>query len=512
MGNFVEGLTYNFLGAGAPPTREERIGACHAFCGSCRQLSENIKSGCANLSDRKFSQSGGCQLMLAVGIVSSLSNVVMIIHSPLGCCSGFVGSGGLRKTMRASKGKKDEDFVWLHTNLDELDVVQGGIDKLKRAILYAEKEYHPEAIIIANGCVPGIIGDDIDSLVTELSDTISAKIVPVHCEGFKSKYVASGYDSAYHGVLKHLLNPAEIYDNILPRASEDRDDKERNRISRTINIFNVGSNSFGDEAELSRLVSALGLIPKVLPLHASLDELAHIGEAALNVSICATHDDYLLGHLKERFGTEYLIDTLPIGIRNTNQWIRLIAERFHLEDEAERLITLETKQLQEALEPLKAALKGKKIFVGGGETRILTTAEFFYSLGMELVGVKAHNVDRFVENILDDMENQELVIEVAAGQPAEELNILNRLKPDIYIGHLNANGWVSKLGIPNFPLFGQQLNFMGYSGAFELARKAVKILKNTNFVKNVSANVKLPLSDEWFLRDPKDNIKEAAIY
>jgi nitrogenase molybdenum-iron protein alpha chain len=508
--SYVESLSYHFLNAAAPPTREERIGACHAFCGSCRQLKDGLQTGCAQLQIRKFSQSGGCQLGLAVGIVSSFTNVVMIIHSPLGCCSSFVGSGGLRKTMRASKGKTEDDFVWLHTNLDELDVVQGGLDKLRKAILYAEKEYHPEAIIIANGCVPGIIGDDIDSLVHELSDHLSAKLVPVHCEGFKSKFVASGYDSAYHGVLRHLIEPAKPYERTIP--SEENDALYQARIKRTVNIFNVGSNSNGDEAELSRLISALGLIPKVLPLHASIEDLTHIGEAALNVSICATHDDYLLGHLKERFGTDYLIDTLPIGIRNTNQWIRLIAERFHLEDAAERLIKFENEQLFIALEPLKQALKGKSVFVGGGETRILTTAEFFASLGMDLVGVKAHNVDRFVENILEDMEDPELIIEVAAGQPAEELNILKRLKPDLYIGHMNANGWVTKLGIPNLPLFGQQLNYMGYSGAFELARKAVKILKNTNFFKNISSNVKLPLSDAWYERDPKENIKELEVY
>lgn len=510
MASVTEDLKYHFLSADAAPTREERIGSCSAFCGSCGELLEGLKSGCAQLHNRKFSQSGGCQLGLAVGIVSSLTNVVMIIHSPLGCCSGFVGSGGLRKTMRASKGKSTDEFVWLHTNMDQVDVISGGIDKLRKAILYAEKEFHPEAIIIANGCVPGIIGDDIDSLVGELSEQISAKVVPIHCEGFKSRFVASGYDSAYHGVLKYLVEPIQRYEKAIPDEKQDAID--RYRISRTVNIFNVGSNSNGDEVELSRLVSALGLIPRVLPLHASLDDIARIGEAALNVSICATHDDYILGHLKERFGTDYVIDTLPIGIKNTNRWIRLIAKHFHLEKEGEKLIEFENKQLEEALEPFKKALKGKSIFVGGGETRILTTAEFYASIGMNLIGVKSHNVDRFAEPILNELDQQELVIDVAAGQPAEELNLLKKLKPDIYVGHAGANGWVSKLGIPNLPLFGQSINYMGYSGAYELARRAARIIKNTNFVKNISANVELPLTEAWYAEDPRNNIKVNDLY
>jgi nitrogenase molybdenum-iron protein alpha chain len=395
--------------------------------------------------------------------------------------------------------------------MNESDVVQGGIEKLRRAILYAEKQYHPEAIVVANGCVPGIIGDDIDSLVNELQGQVSAKLVPIHCEGFKSRYVASGYDSAYHGVLRHLVDPYQRYEKVLNRGSGVRDEsgeRERFRDSRTVNLFNVGSNSNGDEVELCRIVRALGLIPRFLPLHASLDELKHIGEAALNVSVCATHDDYLLGHLYERFGTPYIIDTLPIGIKNTNIWLRKIAEFFHLEAEAERVIALENAELEAALAPLKARLKGKSIFVGGGDTRILTPAEFFHSLGMKLVGVKAHNVDRFVEDMLEEVTDENLFIEVAAGMPAEELNILNKLKPDLYCGHSGANGWVTHLGIPTIPLFGQSFNHMGYSGAFELARRADRALLNTNFARNISRHVELPLSERWFASDVKDNIKE----
>jgi nitrogenase molybdenum-iron protein alpha chain len=509
MSKYSEELTYGFTGQVTPPVRETRIGVCAAYCGECGQLIADVQSGCAQLQSRKFAQSGGCQLMLAVGIVSSLTNVVVIVHSPLGCCSGFTGTGGVRKATRSTRGKSSEEFIWIHTNLDEMDVVIGGIEKLRSAVLYAEKEYHPEAIIIANGCVPGIIGDDIDSLVSELDSRLSAKIVPVHCEGFKSRYVASGYDSAYHGVLRHLVDPLVKERSAIADENEQRDALEQYRISRTVNIFNVGSNSNGDEVELSRILSAIGLTPRLLPLNATLDDLAHIGDAALNVSICATHDDYLLGHLEERFGTPYIIDTLPIGIRSTNRWLREIAKFFNLEEEAERVIKLENDALNKALEPFRAALQGKKVYVGGGETRILTTAAFFKDdLGMELVGVKAHNVDRFVEEIVEELHDPKLHITVAAGQPAEELAVINTLKPDLYCGHSGANGWVSRLGIPNLPLFGTTLNYMGYAGAFELARKAAKALKNTNFTKNISANVALPLSREWFERDIRQNIKE----
>lgn len=511
MSRLTEGLTYDYLAAEAAPTREERIEATYAFGGSCTSLKHGMGKGCTKYNCRKFAQGGGCQLSLALGIIRTFQNVVVVIHGPLGCASNNLCVAGYSKTFRVLKHKPVTDNVWLHTNLDENDVISGGIDKLREAIVYAENEYRPDAIIVGNSCVPGIIGDDIDSVIDELDGQLSARVVPVHCEGFKSKFVATGYDSAYHGVLKKLVDPIEKIGRTNPDdvAEATADAAERYINSKTVNLLNVGSTSYGDEVELSRLLKALGLTVRVLPLYASIDEISRIGEAALNVSICATHDDYLIGHLKERFGTDYVIDTLPIGIKNTNQWLRAIAKVFKLEDEVEKLIAIENAQIEEALAPFKKALTGKSVFVGGGETRIFTTAEFYQSLGMKVLGLKPHNFDRFAVPMIDDIADPNAVVDVAPGQPAEELVVLNRLKPDLYVGHTGANAWVTKLGLPTIPLFGQSFNYMGYSGAFELARRAARRLQNTAFSKKIGANVALPFRPEWYESNPFDNIKEA---
>jgi nitrogenase molybdenum-iron protein alpha chain len=503
----TDGLTYDYLSAESAPTREDRIETCFAFGGNGQNLKKGLGNGCAKHNCRKFAQGGGCQLNLALGILGTFQDVAIILHGALGCGSSHLSRTGLTKNAGLQRNKKPQlGTVWLETNLDETDVISGGIDKLREAILYAESEYRPDAIIIASGCVPGIIGDDIDSLVNELESQVAAKIVPVHCAGFKSKFVATGYDSAYHGVLKKLIAPVNRIEQIIP--DELADAAEKYKFSKTVNLLNVGSNSFGDESELSRLLIALDLDVRVLPLFATIDEVSRIGEAALNISICATHDDYLIGHLKELFGTEYMIDTLPIGIKNTNRWLREIAKFFKLEAEVEKLIELENAQLAEALEPFKKLLTGKTLFVGGGETRAFTTGEFFQSLGMKVIGVKSHNFDIFAVPMVDDLDKEDFVVSVAPGQPAEEINLLNRLKPDLYIGHSGANVWVAKLGIPTIPLFGQSFNYMGYSGAFELARKAIRALQNTSLSKKLADNVPLPFHQEWYKTNPFDNIKD----
>ena len=59
--------------------------------------------------------------------------------------------------------------------------------------------------------------------------------------------------------------------------------------------------------------------------------------------------------------------------------------------------------------------------------------------------MKGYHYDEFGENILDSLENNEnIVFNIATGQPFEQANLLEKLKPDIYIGHTGGNSWAAK--------------------------------------------------------------------
>ncbi|MEI6044498.1 MAG: nitrogenase component 1 [Chloroflexota bacterium] len=189
---------------------------------------------------------------MATGMLNTIPKLVIITHAPLGCGSQIptvVRSQANNKTLR---GLKSTETIWINTNLTEFDVVEGGEKKLKEAILYAEKEFKPDAIAVSVSCVPALIGDDVDSIVSEAQKLVSAKVFPVHCEGFKSKLVATGYDSTYHGFLKRLVDPDD--------ASEgDRNLTKQLNQKKTVNIFVAGSFSYGDTHELIRLIEAQSL-------------------------------------------------------------------------------------------------------------------------------------------------------------------------------------------------------------------------------------------------------------
>ncbi|MDR2785806.1 MAG: nitrogenase [Treponema sp.] len=494
----------------AAPPREDRLGAGTAFCGTCEQLKAKIGlkgKGCLNQATRSFSQSFGCQFTLSLAILNTLRNTVVVVHGPIGC--GFWSVGGIGAT-RGQKRLRDpaaSSTVWISSNLDEHDVINGGERKLREAVIYADREFHPEAIVVASSCVPALIGDDVDTILEDVQRDISAEVVSVNCEGFKTRLMATAYDAVYNGILKNLTRRVGRETFI---AENKLDDLLWNyKKSHTVNVFNVGSMGRGDELELERLLNALELNVNFLPCFSRPQDFRRVLDAALNVSICGTHDDYYLGYIEKHFGIPCLIDTMPIGRKATSRWLMNIAKFFNIEDRAKTLIEKEDAALNEALEPYRAVLKGKRVYVSGGEIRIFVTGELLQDLGLEIAGYKAHHVDEFIKPVMEGIENLDpAFINVASQQPFEQANIIRRLNPDIIIIHSGSGNITSKHGIPVLPLFLPANNYMGYSGAFEIAYRLKRVISNAQYNRNMKKYRPMPYREEWYKKEALAYIKE----
>jgi nitrogenase molybdenum-iron protein alpha chain len=162
----------------------------------------------------------------------------------------------------------------------------------------------------------------------------------------------------YHG----YLNGLDLTDEAEIEPIDGRDlyrMKREYQKSRTVNVFNTFSLGRVDEVELTRLLNAIELEVNIYPNFSHPESFRRISEAALNVGLCPTHDDYFLKYLESRFGIPYLFKNMPIGIQNTRDWFLEIAERFGKSADAERILQAEEKILQEALAPLRKKLQGK---------------------------------------------------------------------------------------------------------------------------------------------------------
>jgi len=501
----------SYLHLKVPPTRDERLRPCNAFGGSLCNLVDGQKQGCLTNNGRTFAQTTGCQLTLSMGMAASIPNTVVIYHGPVGCGAGSLGVSGQSKLSQLARGNIDAiGRVWMSTNLNETDVVSGAEGKLEAAILEAERRFRPHAIFIGNTCVPAIIGDDIDNVASRLQDRIQARIIPLHCEGFKTRFVATAYDIVYHGILRYLLNDDE---ERLPLIEDEAADiAYETRRKKTVNLLNVGSMGYVDEVELVRLLNAIDLEANVYPCFTSPEKFVRAKDAALSVSICATHDDYFVEHLKEHYGVPYVLNTIPIGKDNVRLWLLDIADFFGIRDKALKVIAAEEAELDKALEPLLPGFKDLKVFVSTGEIRAGAQACMLENdLGMKVVGIRAHHYDKFGEIVFENFkDHDDLTINVAANQPFEQVNLLKKLKPDLYLGHGNSNVWAAKQGIPVLPIYGPNNSYLGYKGIFEVASRLERVLSNQNYYRTLGETSELPYKDDWYDKDAYTYIKQGG--
>jgi len=332
--------------------------------------------------------------------------------------------------------------------------------------------------------------------------------VPAHCEGFKTSISATAYDIVFHGLIKSFEFEEERDAAIIP----DDYDELRRRYQRgnTVNLFNVYSIGRTDELELVRLLKALGLEVNIYPNFAHPDAFRKISEAALNISVCPTHDDYFFKYLESRFGTPYVLKHMPVGIGNTAKWLMDVARPLGFEERARKLVETETLAWEKDVARYRDALKGKRVLISGGEVRVVATASLMRELGMEVLGIRGHHYDQFGDALYEGLmaDDPGLEVNIATTQIFELVNMLNKTKPDLYLGHAGSNVWAGKLGIPSVPVFSQSQYYMGFRGAFEVARRAKKALANSALQENLKRNLSLPFKKEWYGKNPFHYIVE----
>ena len=248
------------------PKREDRLRSCIACGGSLCGIREKLGCGCLNDGEREFSQGGICLMLPGIAMLNSLPDNVNLLHGAVGCgvCSHSQNANTRSGNLERFGGIKDG--VWISTAMNEADVIGGGEGKLRRAILEADRLYRPKTITVVASCVPGITGDDVDGVIDNVQGEVNARIIPVHCEGFKTKIWATAYDAVYHGLTgKTLENP-------LWRDTIIEDELEGFRFEQlrktTINLFNVSSMGKVDEDELIRLLNILEYQVNVFPVFA----------------------------------------------------------------------------------------------------------------------------------------------------------------------------------------------------------------------------------------------------
>lgn len=415
-----------------------------------------------------------CKLFGAYATVSGVRGAFPLFHSPCGC------QYYIRVCMLLHDGI---DPVILTSDLSQEDVIYGGEERLKKAILASSEAYDPDLTVVLSSCAPSLVGDDIEAVAEEMQDLVRGDVMAVDCAGFQGDQV-SGYKDV---ILK-----------LLARYARDGRVVKKNLVNLIGIIPGYDYRWRFDVLSLTEMLALTGLqVNAVLGGNLTIDQLETVGSAELNIVLSETRGLEIAEYLFQRFGTPFIHPKyLPIGMQSTKEWLTSIAQ--HTSNFKRKAIK---HKLEESVAPFEYAdLALTTTYTV--ETRVAIVSEPHRAISLaryltEDIGIKLAAVcvteanggtEQFLKDHLEKLQQQDCRVLLT---PDNFLlnETLNEIKPDIIYGSSMERAAAVQTGaslIPiSYPTYDEQLMtdrpYMGFNGIPVLMEDLVNAIIKREF-------------------------------
>jgi len=310
-------------------------------------------------------------------------------------------------------------------------------------------------------CASSIIGEDVDSVIRSVKDDVKAKIIFVPAGGFEGDHI-DGYKEALNVIVKELVSEPE-------RKLED-----------SVNL--VALYRFGpDVKDLLNLLSKLEVnVNGILTVNSSLDVLRKLSEASLNVIMCEA-SGFEAAHLMEKlYNIPFVYSTLPIGIASTERFLLKVLEGLDKEPKLPEPVEKEKRLAVKEIEKVAEHLKGLRVAIISGSTRIAPLTEFVWELGMEPVVVSIDRLGEVTLELLDMVVKEHSLSPRVLKEPdyREVLDTLKEEKVDLILGGLYERSLSYELNVPLYDIMHGEERTMGFKNATLLAQNIFSKIKN----------------------------------
>jgi len=368
---------------------------------------------------------GTCRLFGTIKALNTIKNTAIIVHGPKGCVYHINYILGLRG---------DRPSRVYSTSLDENDVIFGAEKKLINAIEELDDEYHPDLIIVLSCCASSIIGEDVDSAVRHAKS--KAKVIGIESGGFEGDF-RTGYSETLKKLVEELTLPSKT------------------KKSLAVNL--VGMLRGGpDLRELKRILSSIGVtVNAVLTADATLDQIQHVGAAALNIVLCEPSGKEAADILEKKFGIPYIIEDLPIGYSATVRFLEHVGHALG--------ISLGAMDFKRNKEQTVVPIPYNSIAIISGPTRAIAMTQFLHELGINprlvVIDFDSDLKSRLAEIVGPDCE---ILIE------PEQEEIIEQLKEksiDLIIGGMLERPIAAMVGIDYLDIMHGSQRTVGFEGA-----------------------------------------------
>ncbi len=426
---------------------------------------QKSKSGCARPTPG--AAAGGCVFDGAQIALLPIADVAHVVHGSIACAGSSWDNRGAR-----SSGPS----LWrtgMTTDLSEQDVIMGrGEKRLFHSIKQAIQDYEPAAVFVYNTCVAALIGDDVEAVCKEAQKRWGVPVVPVDAAGF---YGTKNLGNRIAGetMVKYVIGTREP--DAVP-AHAQRDGIEVHDIS-LIGEYNIA----GELWHVKPLLDELGLrVLGTLSGDSRFRDIQTLHRGEVNMMVCSKAMINVARKLQEKYATPWFEGSF-YGASDVSAALRKFAEIIDdtgLISRTEALIEREEKRLNEALEPWRERLRGKRVLLYTGGVKSWSVVAALQDLGLDVVatGTKKSTEDDKAR-IRDLMGSDAVMIE--DGNPRALLDTIANLRADILIAGGRNMYTALKARVPFLDINQErEFAYAGYIGMVELARQLALSLES----------------------------------
>lgn len=394
----------------------------------------------------------GCAYCGAKHVIGTpMKDVIHLSHGPIGCTYD---------TWQTKRYISDNDNFQIKytyaTDMKEKHVVFGAEKLLKQNIIEAFKAFPDiKRMTVYQTCASALIGDDINAIAAEVMEEMpDVDIFVCNSPGFGGPSQSGGH---------HKINIAWINQKVgtyEPKITSDY-------VINYVGEYNIQ----GDQEVMIDYFRRMGIqVLSTFTGNGSYDDLRAMHKAQLNVLECARSAEYICNELRRRYGIPRL-DIDGFGFEPLSSSLRKVAMFFGIEERAQAIIDEETARWKPELDWYKERLRGKKVCLWPGGSKLWHWAHAIHAeMGVEVVSVYTkfgHQGD--MEKGISRCEEGALAIDDP--NELEGLEAMEMLKPDIIFTGKRPGEVAKKIRVPYLNAHAYHNGpWKGYEGWVRFAR------------------------------------------
>ena len=419
--------------------------------------------------DKKFAvvnPSKMCQPMGAIQALLGIKDSMPLIHGSQGCSTyiRFQLTRHFREPIEVAS-----------TSLSEKTVIYGGEFNLMKALKNITEKQSPSMIAVTSSCLTETIGEDMVGIIEKFKDANLDNELPVIVPISTPSYIEShveGYNRTIKALVEHLAAPTVPNGkiNIITGNISPADVKEVKSILKEMDCESIILTDTSENLDAPLTEDTLSLYDG----GTTIEEIEDTANSAGTISL-SKHVDSAGVFLEKMFGVKSISGPIPIGLENTDSFVKSVCELGDLE--IPESIEKDRGRLMDVLVDAHSYNYHRKVAIFGDPDFVSGLTRFTCEMGMTpTVVCTGTESKRFIEDINNISREKGVSPTILAGGDLYDMHMaIKEAGADILIGNAYGASMAKEENIPlfrvGFPVFdrlgAQRIPVLGYNGGID---------------------------------------------